>query len=157
MEHFTVERINNKKYLHLGFTLIELLVVISIIAVLSVIGLVSYSTFLKSSRDNRRLADLKFIQSSLEEYHSDNLAYPFTVTPGTPIVNGGKTYMSQVPNDPALNPNYSYVASGTSCAAATPQNCTSYCLYAKIEGTNIPASDSVCTPTSPYNYGISRP
>ncbi len=140
-----------------GFTLVELLVVISIIAILSIIGLVSYTNFLKTSRDNKRLADLKFIQSALEEYHSDNLAYPFTVTPGSPLLNGSKTYMTKVPNDPTGTTEYSYAPLGTGCAAATPQNCSSYCLYAALEGTNIPASDAACTPTSPRNFGITRP
>lgn len=141
-----------------GFTLIELLVVISIIAILSVIGLVAYGNFLKNSRDAKRQADLKFIQSALEDYHADQLYYPASVTPGSPLALGAKTYLNQVPRDPTANPNYLYVASGTNCASSTPRNCTSYCLFAKIERT-VPTSDQGCTsfPSGGYNYGVTRP
>ena len=158
MELSIAEEINNKiKSPARGFTLIELLVVISIISVISMVGLVSYTNFLKSSRDSKRQADLKFIQSALEEYHADTLYYPFAVTPGSSIAQGGKTYMTTVPSDPKGTPNYSYVPSGTGCAAATPQSCTSYCLYASLEGTNIHTSDAVCPTGSTYNYGITKP
>ena len=141
-----------------GFTLIELLIVISIIATLSVVGLVSYTNFMKNSRDARRQSDLKFIQSALEDYHADNLYYPFTVTPGSPLSSGTKTYMTKVPNDPLVgNHDYSYEASGSNCAASTPQNCTSYCLSAAMEGTNTPENDPGCTPAADRNYVVTRP
>lgn len=143
-----------------GFSLIELLIVISIIAILAVVGLVSYTDFIKNSRDARRQADLKTIQSALEEYHADQIYYPYSVTAGGSLTNpaGTKTYLTKVPNDPLSGgSNYSYVASGTGCSSTTPQKCTSYCLYAALEGTNRPANDSGCTPTSPRNWGITRP
>jgi len=68
-----------------GFTLIELLIVISIIALLSLIGLVAYSEFLKTARNNKRLSDLKLIQSALEDYHADQLYYPYL----NPACTGG--------------------------------------------------------------------
>jgi len=138
---------NNK-----GFTLIELLIVISIIAVLSTIGLVSYSNFLKSSRDAKRQSDLKFIQSALEDYHSDHIYYPFDVQS---LTAGSKTYLNKIPNDPKTPPDYSYEALGTNCTADTPKNCTKYCLYAQMEGT-APSSDSGCIKAG-YNFGITRP
>lgn len=146
-----------------GFTLIELLIVITIIAVLALMALVIYSNFLKTSRNNKRLSDLKIIQSALEDYNSDQLYYPsslgnsltFTVASST------KTYLNTVPTDPKGG-SYFYVPSGTDCST-NPQNCTSYCIYANMEGTTTLTSDTGCTspPTSPpsgfSSYGVSKP
>lgn len=144
-----------------GFTLIELLVVITIIAILSVIGLLAYTIFLKNSRDAKRQSDLKLIQSALEDYHADQIYYPFTVTAGSALAAGNKIYLNKVPNDPTAPPDYFYRASGTNCAAATPQNCTSYCLFAQMEAVTL-TSDTGCTSlpsgfTSPKAYGVTRP
>lgn len=53
-----------------GFTLLEMLVVIGIIAILVSLGIASYTTVQKKSRDARRKGDLKTIQNSLEQYYS---------------------------------------------------------------------------------------
>ena len=58
-----------------GFTLIELLVVVSVIAILSAIGIAAYSGASKKSRDARRRADMKAIQSALEQYYEANYRY----------------------------------------------------------------------------------
>ena len=58
-----------------GFTLIELLVVVSVIAILSAIGIAAYSGASKKSRDARRKADMKTIQSALEQYNETNYQY----------------------------------------------------------------------------------
>lgn len=135
-----------------GFTLIELLITITIIAVLSVIALTSYSVFAKNARDAKRQADLKFIQSALENYNADQKYYPDQISPGSPISFGNKTYLTKVPNDPTQNPDYFYDALPKSCSSTA---CTSYCLYAKMEGSP-PLSDPGCSNSS-YNYGITRP
>lgn len=148
-----------------GFTLIELLVVIVIIAILSIIGLVAYGNFMKNSRDSKRQADLKIIQSALEDYHADQLYYPPLATactngqyksgcaltnPGLAGVNtaGSKTYLNTIPTDPkgAL---YSYTQSGCSTGS------TGYCLGATMENTP-PSSDSNCN-LSGSNYCVTRP
>ena len=114
-----------------GFTLIELLITITIIAILSAIGLVSYITFVKNSRDVKRQSDLKFIQSALEQYHADQKYYPYQLSS---LSSGTKTYLTNIPTDPSgSTTEYQYSPSGTNCAATTPQNCTSYCLYAKMD------------------------
>ena len=59
-----------------GFTLIELMVVISILAILVAIGVTSYSTIRKNSRDSIRKADLHSIQNALEQYYGKNEIYP---------------------------------------------------------------------------------
>lgn len=144
-----------------GFTLIELLITISIIAILSAIGLITFNIFIKNARDAKRQSDLKTIQSALEQYHADQKYYPLNsqVTPGSPLSAGGRTYLAKVPNDPKGSPVYSYIASPTgppACDNLTQTTyCTSYCLYAGIEGTVPP--DSACTPAGEYNYGVTKP
>lgn len=59
-----------------GFTLIELLVVISIIGVLAALGVASYTTAQRQSRDTRRLGDVRAIVTALEQYYTDYGRYP---------------------------------------------------------------------------------
>jgi type II secretion system protein G len=59
-----------------GFTLIELLVVVAIIGVLATLVLSSLSNARSRSRDARRLADIRTIQTALEVYYVDNGVYP---------------------------------------------------------------------------------
>lgn len=133
-----------------GFSLIELMVVISIIAVLSVVGIVVYTNVLKNSRDSKRLADLKFIQSALEDYHADQLFYPLNLNILTNY--NGKVYLNQIPTDPL--PSQSYLYSSTGCG---PGAAIYYCLTAQLEGTNLPVSDPNCTAVPPINYCVTRP
>lgn len=144
------------KDLKRGFTLIELLVVITIIAILSAIGLVAYGTFLKNARNAKRLSDVKFIQSALEQYHADQKYYPYQITFGGSLTFGTKTYLTNTPMDPQRSTEYLYTASGTNCISSTPQNCTSYCIFVKIED-NPPSSDAGCSPSGDYNFGVTRP
>lgn len=143
-----------------GFTLIELMVAISIIAILSIVGIVVYSSVLKNSRDAKRISDLKFIQSALEDYHADQLVYPDRVVFGSPLMftntaGNVKTYLNLVPSDP-LSPNlsYNYVATPNNCDNTINNTCTSYCLYTSLEGSSVPISDSGCTGEG---YGVTRP
>ncbi len=168
-----------------GFTLIELLISISIIAILSVIGMVSYTNFLKGARDNKRQADLKFIQSALEEYHSDLLVYPTAPTvsgnPGfnTVLPNGGvfnsdtgrgtisapttqKIYFNAVPRDPtqASTFPYCYTTTPALCVNNVSNNCTSYTLYARLENspTGVVGYPYSCGGrTNAYNFMVTQP
>lgn len=65
-----------KKLRNAGFTLIELLVVIAIIGILASVVLASLNTARQKSRDARRIADLRQIQTALELYYSSNNSYP---------------------------------------------------------------------------------
>lgn len=65
-----------------GFTLIELLVVISIVGILATFGFASYGQMQKDARDTRRKADLKQIQSAMEQYRALCGAYP-TIQPNS--------------------------------------------------------------------------
>lgn len=61
-----------------GFTLIELMIVIAIIGILTSIGIVSFSQARGKANDAKRRADLKTLQTALEQYYSDNGSYPTT-------------------------------------------------------------------------------
>ena len=89
---------NNKKK---GFTLIELLVVVAIIGLLSTLSIVALNNARARSRDARRVADVKQIQTALELYFNDNSAYPATI--GSSIISptaSSTIYMAQVPAAP---------------------------------------------------------
>lgn len=64
-----------------GFTLIELLVVIAIIGLLSTLAVVALNSARQRSRDAKRVADIRQVQTALELGFSEGNAYP---TDGTP-------------------------------------------------------------------------
>ena len=145
-----------------GFTLIELLIVVTIIAILMAIGFISYRIFVNQAKDAQRKADLKFIQSALEQYHADQHYYPPTskVVPGQPLKNPdeSKTYLTTIPKDPSGSVEYSYVARGVGCSDTQPVSCTNYCLYAGLNYPEGVQSDLGCrTQPEGYNYGVTRP
>jgi len=111
----------------LGFTLIELLVVTTIISLLSGIGLVSYTQFIKKSRDERRKADLNNIRSALEMYRSDNDTYPQSLD----YLIGEPKYLETLPEDPK-GFTYQYKALPDGCDGSAIL-CTDYILYAYLE------------------------
>lgn len=120
-----------------GFTLVELLVAVSIVAILASIAISMYSGFQKNVRDARRQADLRVIQSALEQYRADQNFYPqssdLDLKAATTIAAGTRVYLTTVPKDPTResgNPDYCYEALPVDC---TLGNCTRYGLYAKLE------------------------
>lgn len=156
-----------------GFTLIELLITISIIAILSIIGLVAYSSFMQTARNNKRQSDLKLIQSALEDYHSDLLFYPTDIN--SALSSGGlfdsstglgsgtaptvsKTYLNNMPKDPTANTmtSYCYVSSPAGCTNSASNRCLSYNLYAKLENPPSGASSYSCS-SQTYNFQVTPP
>ncbi|MBU1200490.1 type II secretion system GspH family protein [Patescibacteria group bacterium] len=108
----------NKK----GFTLLELLVVIGIIAILVSLATVAYTSAQKKSRDSRRQADLKAVQSALEVYYSEHsYVYPTTCS------SAGAYLKSAWPVDPVGVAPYIYSDAAGKCLVA------SYCICAKLE------------------------
>lgn len=126
-----------------GFTLVELLVVIAIIGLLSTLAIVALNSARQKSRDAKRVADIKQIQTALELYFNDQNAYPsgsalalgalidcnsaacdtISSTNGISDTAAGTTYMALVPADPSGTAEctsastgacvYSYTGSGT--------------------------------------------
>ncbi len=105
----------NKK----GFTLIELLVVIAIIGLLSTLAVVSLNNARAKSRDAKRIADVKQIQTALELYYNDNNGYP--VLGAEASIQGSTTLM---PNFMVTIPTAPSPADGT--CAATGANSNQY-------------------------------
>lgn len=129
-----------------GFTFIELLVVVTIIALLTGIGAVSYSVFLKQSRDAIRKADLDQIRAALEMYRSNNSEYPaFT---GNCSESGFTTtmseYLSSIPSDPKTDYHYYCTVSATTytISAAMEMNASPSC-----------SSDTACGIKCGYSVG----
>ncbi len=89
-----------------AFTLIELMVVVAIIAILATLGISSYSTAIKKSRDASRKSDIQNIAQALVLYRSDEEGYPASTANLVP------NYMSAVPKDEKTGVDYKYTTSG---------------------------------------------
>lgn len=143
--------------------MVELLVVITIIAILATIGIFGFTMAVRVTRDAKRQADLKIIQSALEQYHSDQHNYPpaqITFTAGANFTDptNTKIYLNNVPTDPLpSNPAYLFIPrtrSGGDCSAS-PTSCQSYCLYATLEtGATM---TNFCANTGSYNLEVTPP
>ena len=93
-----------------GFSLLELLVVVGVIAILLAVGVSSYSTLQKKSRDAKRKGDLKALQQAAEQYYSIcGYQYP-TDFPSNGIVclSPFQAIMpvSELPTDPKTGDHY---------------------------------------------------
>ena len=129
-----------------AFTLVEILVVVTIISLLASIAAVSYSQFMKQSRDARRKADVEQIRAAIELYRSFNInnAYPSPIPApatsgmsfgvvGSQIKDGSTIYMNTIPNDPmASGLGYSYYYS-----SVAPYQDYTLCTY--VEGSGVDA------------------
>jgi len=116
-----------------AFTLIEILVVATIIVLLTAAGVVSYSVFLKQSRDLKRKADLGQISAALEMYRSTNDTYPTT---GLSQLTAPTVYIQTVPTDPK-NPTYTYYYTATASdytLGAYLENGVTTCVAAQCGG-----------------------
>lgn len=142
-----------------GFTLIEILVAVTIITVLVSIGVVSYASVNKRSRDAKRKGDVEQLRSALEMYRSDIGSYP--ANPLVPnfdnvsvledaLVTTG-TYMPAIPSDPKSTQTYRYKATNSSGG-----NYYGYCMSAILESED---PNDTCTPdtTNSHNYGVKSP
>ena len=123
-----------------GFTLMELLVVIVLLGILIVVGLGSFQSATRKSKDSQRKANLKSVSIALEAYFNDAGQYPnddglghmvvancsstYSYCPwGSTMKNSTTMYMALLPIDPGTNAYWYKV--GT--------NNTSYQLYARID------------------------
>ena len=143
-----------------GFTLIELLVVIAIIGLLSTLAVVALNSARAKSRDSKRVADVKQMQTALELFFADNNGYPVQATAITlggangTLTNvatgfngtaGSTTYMGLVPSAPTpadtttcstavagVTPNdYRYSSAAAGSNGFAPTYQITFCLGAK--------------------------
>ncbi len=126
-----------------GFTLIELIVVIGIIGVLTSIVIANLNTARAKGRDSKRAGDIKQLQLALENYFTNNLAYPVCADTSCLSVLA-PTYLPSVPADP-LGPSHPY---GYTAATAN-----TYCLGVTLEVINgaTLGSSASCTTNVPAN------
>ncbi|MDO8676387.1 MAG: type II secretion system protein [Candidatus Azambacteria bacterium] len=106
-------------YQQAGFTLLELLVVIGIIGLLASIIVINLTGARKRARDTKRIADVRTMQTAMEDYYGKNAKYPTII--GN-LVTGGE--ISIWPQDP-LAP------SGTVCTGNS-DNCYYYAYYTPV-------------------------
>ena len=158
-------QISNSQHSWAGFTLIEVLVAIAIIGVVFGVIISSTNALQKNSRDTQRKADLRNIQTALQQYYADQNFYPTsynlttalnncTNNPVTPCTVS-RTYLSNPPSEPQPgNSAYCYLAYINS--ALTPcqstDKCHYYTLNTKLEGQA--AGSTSCGSGSQYNYQL---
>jgi prepilin-type N-terminal cleavage/methylation domain-containing protein len=164
-----------------GFTLVELLVVITIIGILSSVGLNTFTSAQKKSRDAERKTHLKQLADSFEAYYNDKGEYPDDDGAGNILGCGEDAedacvwgtsafsnttpdpdtiYMIKLPQDVTVGQSYyfqSFTTSGVN---------NRYQLYARLENTedidvskdadgNPLVYDSLNCGANPCNYGVS--
>jgi len=108
----------NKK---LAFTLVELLVVIAIIGLIASLSVIALGNARQKSRDSKRVADVKQVQTALELFFSDQGRYPTADEWNTGSLYatgtfGTTTYMERIPAVPiggTCSNDYSYAPNST--------------------------------------------
>jgi prepilin-type N-terminal cleavage/methylation domain-containing protein len=147
-----------------GFTLIELMISIVIVAVLFGVVISSISGIRRNSRDAQRQADLRTIQSALQNFYADQNFFPnntgsgastdistlpgITNCTGTTSCTISTTYLSSIPADPLSGASYKYQPlldplSSTYCSSSSGAGqCHYYILCAALEGSPPPNSGS---------------
>jgi len=94
---------NQKKKNQPGFTLIELLVVATIIIILTTLGLVSYRTVMKKSKQAKCQADIEAVRQALVMHRSDEGDYLTSATWNALITDladylpSGESFTAQLP------------------------------------------------------------
>lgn len=151
-----------------GFTLVELLIVIAIIGILISVGMASFQRAQTQARDGQRRADIQNVAGALELFYSDHNVYPqglstISVSAGDCTTAGavvswgtgrfeceGKTYLSQLPQDPQSSKTYHYFR--------CPWNATNpqfYILLTRLEIDENPTNPGHNCPWNPaWSYVI---
>lgn len=123
-----------KKYRKSGFTLIELLVVATIIIVLWSIGMVSFASASKNSRDGKRKSDMEVVRQALVMYKIDNGTYPGSLS-GNSSTNYENLLAIQAFTSAYLSPPYPLDPKAPTTKYQYTLNAgkTAFCLCAQLE------------------------
>lgn len=140
-----------------AFTLVELLISVSIISILIAIGIASYATINKQSRDTKRKSDIEQVRSALEMYRAENGSYPATGGGIFTAVSSLSsdlipTYIPSIPTDPRVVSPYIYQYKATNAANGLYYG---YCLSGTLESST--PTDNSCVPDTGQNYGVKNP
>ncbi|MDA1317124.1 MAG: prepilin-type N-terminal cleavage/methylation domain-containing protein [bacterium] len=115
-----------------GFTLIEILTVVGIIGILISISSISLGSIQKRSRDNRRILDIKELQTALQQYHTNQPGgfYPTTMT-----ILVTEKYLEKLPLDPLTKTAapYGYTRLPAGCNNTANRYCLNYQLSITLE------------------------
>ncbi len=142
-----------------GYTLVELLIVIAIIGILVSIGIVSYGSVNRRSRDTKRKSDVEQMRSALEMYRAD-IGYYSAAGSGswtdasslsTDLVS---TYAPAIATDPIPSQVYRYKATNPS---GTPTRYYGYCLSAILETQTTTTNSCTILVETGFNYGTKNP
>lgn len=133
----------------------ELLITVSIIAILIAIGIASYSTINKQSRDTKRKSDIEQLRSALEMYRADNSSYPSagagSWTAASDLSTAlATTYILAIPSDPQ-GASQPYMYRATDIANGIYYG---YCISSLLETEN---PTDTCTPYTGQSFGIKNP
>ncbi|MBY0538556.1 prepilin-type N-terminal cleavage/methylation domain-containing protein [Patescibacteria group bacterium] len=154
-----------------GFTLIELMVVVAIIAILATIVYGNIGAASPKARDAERQADVRNLQTAIEQYKQKNGRYPaMGCTPGgdqissesdcaTYIASLAPEFITVLPKDTqrGTNGGYGYVTNtdGTSykvmaLGTVESETVTASHPFKRCEnsGTGICSASGVCSPTN---------
>jgi general secretion pathway protein G len=119
-----------------GFTMIELLIVMVILALLLVVGLGSFMSSQRKSRDSARKTDIQNIARSLEFYYNDKGAYPiYTGKDGILGQDWGEAFVDP-DNVSTLYMNLLPMDPGGSTYYYTSSDGSQFQLYAILENEN---------------------
>lgn len=125
-----------------GFSLVELLVVISIIGLVTGVGASFVSSVQRNTRDAQREADLRVLQSALQQYYANENHYPdsLTLTGGAPLSASGRTYLQNTPKDPVPGTTTPYcyqsqisISNTSTCDGGSTGQCHYFVLCANLE------------------------
>jgi len=145
MNFFVLKQINNKKHKEntfskvffsntKAFTLVELLVVIAIIGILATLAVVSLQNARSSSRDAKRIADLRQLSTALALYYQDYNMYPNTLLDLSSSTLPSQ-YLQSLPTAPSIADGDCTATSNNYIYNVSYDN-TSYSLHSCIGSNN---------------------
>lgn len=110
-----------------------------------IFAIIYFRTQALKGADARRKADIKKIQTAVEEYEKDHDCYPIPTLVSCEPGNGLQPYLNKIPCDPVTNASYYYDYEDSSCPSW-------YRFYTRLENEQDDAAISGLGPAGAYNY-----